>query len=105
MAVHVPLTQAEKDWIIRRKGEGLTLPQIAHDLDCSFFTVRKWWRAQHKPQPRRPRGRPPAGILSRFPAAVREHALALKRTHPHWGPIPVRFELASRLGVAVNALP
>ncbi len=105
MTTRKPLTAVEKQYIYQRKQVGATLGQIAQELNCSQETVRKWWRhLRDQTQPRR-RGRPAHGILSSYPAAVRERAVALKRAHPHWGPATVKLELKRQLALPEAELP
>jgi transposase-like protein len=97
MATRTPLTLAEKERIYAEKIRGRALPAIATDLGCSRETARKWWRlardygcvAFHQPR----RGRAATGVLSRFPPAITQRALALKREHPAWGPDRILTEL------------
>ena len=105
MATRVPLTEAEKQYIYNRKKEGATLKQIARELNCSPETARKWWRYLRDGIQPPPRGRPPAGILSTYPASVRQTAIAIKRAHPHWGPANVKLELKRQLGLGDDELP
>jgi transposase-like protein len=83
MAVRIPLTEAKKQYIYNRKKEGVTLKQIACEINCSLETARKWWRYLRDGTQPHPRGHPPAGILSTYPASVRETVIAIKRDHPH----------------------
>lgn len=87
------LTQAEQMQIVRRKQAGASLADLAQALDCTRETVRKWWRRQRDGQASRPRGRPRQGILSTYPAELVARAVALKQSHPHWGPANVKLEL------------
>ncbi|MEA3345140.1 MAG: hypothetical protein U9Q78_02665, partial [Chloroflexota bacterium] len=59
-----PLTEAEKDYIEEQKRAGKTLKSIAEDLNCSYWTARKWWRIRRDGREPAPRGRPPEGPLS-----------------------------------------
>lgn len=105
MATRTPLTEAEKQFIYERKMAGATLPEIATDLNCSPETTRKWWRHRQDGTCPRPRGRPPSGVLSSYPALVREQAVAIKRAHPHWGPANVKLELKRQLELSDDELP
>jgi transposase-like protein len=97
MAARAPLTLAEKQRLYAAKIQGRSLPSIAAELGCSPETARKWWRvardhgraAFHQAR----RGRSATGVLSRFPPAVTQQALALKRAHPTWGPDRVLADL------------
>ena len=62
-----PLTEAEKNYIAKRKQERATHRQVAEELNCSPETIKKWWRYQRQGQPPRRGGRPRHGVLSQFP--------------------------------------
>ena len=87
------LTQAEHEYVGQRKQAGASLVQIAGELGCAVVTARKWWRRQRDGQPAPARGRPRRGILSGFPAELVARAVALKQSHPHWGPANIQLEL------------
>lgn len=97
MATRAPLTAAEKDYIVMRKQQGASLPEIACEISCSPYTARKGWRERRDGRQPRQRGRPRTGVLSTYPAVVREGAITLKRAHPHWGPANVKLELKRQL--------
>ena len=73
--------------LVRRRQQGEPLTRIADDLGLAYRTARGLWR--------RYRERGPAGLEAdytrcgppgpRYPAAVYEQVLTLKRTHPGWG--------------------
>jgi len=105
MAARVPLTEAEKQYIYDCKQQGMSLREVAKELRCSRETTRKWWRYQREGKQPRPRGRPRTGILSTYPARIREEAVSLKRTHPHWGPANVKLELKRQLELEADELP
>lgn len=105
MVTRAPLTEFEKQYISMRKQQRATLPEIADELHCATATTRKWWRMQREQALPQPRGRPAAGILSTYPARVRQQAVALKRAHPHWGPANVQLELQQQLSLRVEQLP
>ncbi len=100
-----PLTVAEQERIAQRKEEGATLQEIAEELNCSKYTVRKYYRRQRKQQSARPRGRPGRGTLSSYPCEVVEMAVRLKQEHCRWGAKTVRLRLADALGKTVVGLP
>jgi len=105
MTQQAPLTQAEKQQISQKKAIGETLKQISVEMDCSFETVRKWWRcARDQRKPRAP-GRPKRGPLSTYPQKVSEKAIELKKAHPHWGPEMVKLELKKALSLTAEELP
>jgi transposase-like protein len=107
MAARTPLTLAEKQRLYTEKLRGRSLATIAADLGCSPQTARKWWRVardQGRSAFRRARrGRAPTGVLSRFPPAVTQRALALKQVHPAWGPDRVLTDL--QLDPTLTGLP
>lgn len=100
-----PLTGAEKAYLRRRKEAGATHQAVAEELGCSTETVKKWWRYERRGTPPRRRGRPAAGALSTYPAEVRATAEALKRAHPHWGPVTVRLKVQAQLDLRAAELP
>ncbi|MEW6287426.1 MAG: integrase core domain-containing protein [Chloroflexota bacterium] len=100
-----PLTAAEQEWIAQRKKEGKTLQEIAEELDCSRYTVRKYWRRQRDQQATRRPGRPRQGTLSSYAPEIQETAVRMKREHPGWGALTVRLHLAQALGKDVKELP
>jgi len=105
MIGRTPLTEAEKRYLWQRKEAGATLRQLAEELHCAVITARKWWRhGRDQTQPRR-RGRPAKGVLSSYPPEVVERAVALKRSHPHWGPANVKLELQEQMQLAAAELP
>lgn len=93
MGQRAALSEAEKQYLQRRKEEGASLRQIAEELPCAPETTRKWWRWLRKGKRPRGRGRPKRGVLSSYPEALREKMVTLKQAHPHWGPISVKLEL------------
>ena len=75
--------------IMEQASVGFNDPQIATDLGCSLWTVRKWRRRSLK----RGRvglasqmGRPATGPVSTFPQKLQETLLHLRKLHPGWGP-------------------
>lgn len=105
MAIRTPLTAAEKQFLQTRRTEQATLATIAAELHCARETVRQHWRRIRRQVVVRPRGRPRRGVLSTFPPALVERALALKRAHPHWGPANVRLELVGEAWSTPSRLP
>ena len=85
MTTRPPLTEAEKVYLAERRAAGATYPDIARDLGCAVVTVRQHARRQRDHQVPRARGRPARGILSTYPTELVDRAVAVKRTHPHWG--------------------
>lgn len=74
--------------VAERAQAGESDQAIAAAVGWSVWTVRKWRRRyaqQGAAGLRSVMGRPPTGILSSYPAEVREHLLSLRRTHPGWG--------------------
>jgi transposase InsO family protein len=105
MAKRSPLSVTDCDYLYRRKQQGASHRSVAQELTCSIETVRKHWKAYRQGQPRRVRGRPAHGILSQYPDAVRQQAIAIKQAHPHWGPANVLIELAHKMSCPVKQLP
>lgn len=105
MTQHAPLTQGEKQQISQKKATGESLMQISVAMQCSYETVRKWWRRERDQRKPQARGRPKRGPLSTYPQRVREKALALKQAHPHWGPKMVKLELKKELSLSADELP
>lgn len=100
-----PLTVAEQERIVQYKQEGWRLKDIAAELHCSVYTVRKYWRRQRDKQAVKPRGRPRSGTLSSYAAEIVEEAVKMKQEHPGWGAVTVRLKLAEKLGKPVEELP
>jgi hypothetical protein len=105
MTTRAPLTIAEIQYLSNRKRAHATHKTIAAELGCSVETIRKHAGRLRRQQIPPPRGRPPTGILSMFPTAMREAALTLKRQHPHWGPANVRLDLQKQFPAATRKLP
>lgn len=82
MATREELTHAEQEYIRMREQAGATVGTIAVELHCSPETVRKHGCRHRRGQMPPPRGRPPRGILSTYPTAMVEQAVALKQSHP-----------------------
>src|SRR5512138_1233394 len=100
-----PLTAAEKRQILECKRAGKSLATIASELQCSFYTVRKWWRSGRDGRETQRRGRPVRGPLSTYPSDLVAQAIAIKNAHPHWGPLNVRLELPRGFSGKVEAWP
>jgi len=88
MAKHTTLE--ERKLIIKLANQGFSNRQIAQQIGCSFYTVRKWrrrYRDYGEEGLRSHIGRPRKGALSTFPASLRHVLLLLRRIHPGWGPL------------------
>jgi hypothetical protein len=105
MAQRASLTVAEKQLILDLKAAGLSLRAIGVELNCSWQTVRKWWRWGRQGRSSPPRGRPKRGALSTFSSELRQQAVALKQVHPHWGPKQIRLELQPEVALRERGLP
>jgi transposase-like protein len=105
MAHRGALTEVERQFMVARHQAGARLAMIALELGCSRYTIRKWWRRHQRGQAMRRRGRPAHGILSTYPAELVEEAIALKRSHPHWGPANVKLELKRDPRFGLQLLP
>jgi hypothetical protein len=88
-----------------KQEKGWSLRAIAVELQCSCFTVRKWWRHERDHKQLRPRGRPGKGILSTYPESLIDKAVEIKQAHPHWGPANVRLELKKELAQPAAKIP
>jgi transposase len=90
------VSQPVREEIVARHLAGDTLSAIAQAMMMSYRTVRALWS--------RYRARGSAGLAAdyercgsegpRFPTAMYEAALSLKREHPRWGAVLVKIQLA-----------
>ncbi len=83
-------TLQERLLISEYATQGLTDAQIATQLGCSRWTVRKWRRAaQHLGRAALTvlRGRPRRGPLTTFAPDLGAALVQLRRAHPGWGPV------------------
>jgi transposase len=92
------IAQPIREEIVTRHEAGETLVSIAQDLQLSYRTVRGLWTRYRQ---RGHAGLPPdyarcGPTGPRFPPAVQEAALKLKREHPRWGAGLVRLLLAEQ---------
>jgi putative transposase len=75
--------------IMEQASAGLNDTQIATNLGCSLWTVRKWRRRSLKHGRvglTSQLGRPATGPVSTFPKELQEAILHLRKLHPGWGP-------------------
>jgi hypothetical protein len=86
---------ADRQTILRLRGEGRVYNEIAQETGWSYETVRKVCRAG-QPQSVRMLGRPAKGLLSSFDPRVRFACLKIKLRHRGWGAEVVRAELEKR---------
>lgn len=97
MSRRTPLTEAEKERICQDKIQSKTLAEIAVALACSVDCVSKWWKRYRregwKGLQAQPYGSPVHGLLARFDPQIAPVAVALKCSHPRWGPNRVLVEL------------
>ncbi len=87
---------AERLTIRDRAADGATDATIAHELRRSIWTVRKWRRRGQTGTMTALAtrlGRPAAGPLSTWSAALKAHILDLRRTHPGWGALTILVDL------------
>ena len=103
--IRPPLTQAERKYLFQRKQAGASHAAVAQELHCAPETVRKHWKSFRHGQILRKRGRPTRGILSTYPEPIRQTALSLKTSHPHWGSANVLIELRKQPDLPVERLP
>ncbi len=108
MAPHRPLSQAEKERIYQGKLAGQRLSELAAELGCSIWCVRKWWRRGQAEglnglgQARRGRGQ--SGVLGQFEPIVSQKALVYKGSHQRWGARRVLVALAQAFKAAEPAV-
>ena len=110
MGQRAPLSLAEREQIYQGKLVGKTLAEIAAEVKCSPWCVRKWWRRIRQAGPAkglapRKRGRRQRGSLSTFEPEVVRAALELKQKHRRWGPDRVLIKLAAEPKLTGKALP
>jgi transposase InsO family protein len=105
MSNRAALKQEELAYLTGRKQAGATHAQVTKELGCARETVRKHWQTIRRGQTKRPPGRPATGILSTFPEEVRQQAIQLKQSHPHWGPNRVLAELPAKHTDPAQPLP
>lgn len=88
--------QPVREQIVSGRLAGQALTEVAKTLQMPYRTVRGIWKVY--------RSRGPAGLAPnyercakfgpRFPAALHEAALAMKREHPQWGAAMILVQLA-----------
>ncbi len=109
MSSRTPLTEAEKEHLCQAKLQGRPLVELAAELGCSLDCAAKWWARYRKDGVAgiraRPWGPPVKGWLVTFDARIAPVALALKRSHPGWGPERVLVELRTHPQFQGLALP
>jgi len=94
--VAIPTTLEERTRIVEWAQAGCSDRHIANRMNRSIHTVRKWRRRaqQHgRAALASVIGRPRAGPLSTFPAALRQRLRQWRHEHPGWGPKTLRAEL------------
>lgn len=99
---------SERLEIGERAAEGQSDRQIAAELGCSKWTVRKWRRcfqAQGREGLSRKRGRPVTGILSTFPSELADAIIQIRQAHPGWGADSILLELHLERGWPKSQLP
>jgi hypothetical protein len=75
--------------MMEQASAGLNDTQIATDLGCSLWTVRKWRRRSLKLGRvglASQMGRPPTSPVRTFPKELKGAILHLRKLHPGWGP-------------------
>ena len=102
-------THAERVQMIELHQRGKSLSQIAEEMKCNYYTVRKWWRKYRQNGWEgievRAKGPPLVGRMGRFSPLVKYVALRLKREHPGWGPDKLRLEMSRRTSLQTSRLP
>ena len=90
---------AERVEIGERWTAGQKDPEIAVAMNLPVWTVRKW-RRKYQREGRSGLssrlGRPPTGALGQFAVALRDTVRDMRESHPGWGPLTIRTELAGR---------
>ncbi len=103
-----PISFSEKLEIGEKAAHGQSDRQIAQELCCSKWTVRKWrrrYQRQGKKGLRPKRGRPATGILSTFPTELAEAIIQIRQAHPGWGADSILLELHQERGWPNGQLP
>ncbi len=99
---------SERLEIGERAAKGQCDRQIAAELGCSRWTVRKWRRsfqAQGREGLSKTRGRSVAGILSTFPCELADAIVEIRQAHPGWGADSILLELHLVQGWSKSQLP
>jgi transposase-like protein len=89
-------TREERLRMVDLAQQGWTDAQIAQHMGCSRWTVRQWRRTFNQHGARgltSHMGRPRCGILGTLPPHLRQAILALRQSHPGWGPATIVTEL------------
>jgi transposase len=101
-------TLEERVTIGERAAAGQSSREISDALERPLATVRKW-RQRYQREGRAglasQMGRPANGALASAPAEMRDALLALRETHPGWGPQTLRLEIAKDVRFAGLKLP
>lgn len=91
-----------------RAAAGLRDPQIAAEIGCSVWTVRKWRRRFQRAGPQDMRsqlGRPAQGALAQTAPDIRTQIVQLRQAHPGWGAASLLDYLVCAYGLAAAELP
>jgi transposase len=88
-------TLEERVLICELSKAGHTDREIAGQMGWSKWTIRKWRRRGREGRKAlvSEMGRPTTGLLSTFPASIRETVKGWREAHPGWGPKTLRAEL------------
>ena len=109
MARHGQTTSlAERVEIGERWTTGQKDPEIAVAMNLPVWTVRKWRRKYQRAGRSglsSRLGRPPTGALGQFALELRDTVRDMRESHPGWGPITIRMELAGMPYFAGLKLP
>ncbi len=101
-------TLEERVTIVERAAAGQSSREISDALERPLATVRKW-RQRYQREGRAglasQMGRPANGALASASAEMRDALLALRETHPGWGPQTLRLEIAKDVRFAGLKLP
>lgn len=101
-------TLAERIEIAERSQAGQSNREIAREMGRPLATVRKWRRRfqrEGRAGLSSHMGRPASGALGQFSAEVRQAIFRIRQTHPGWGALTIRLELAKEAHFADQRLP
>jgi transposase len=99
-------TIQERTRIIELSALGMKAPEIAAQLACSVWTVRKWkQRFKKKGTVCSKMGRPSRECLKGFDQRVGDKIISLRIAHPGWGPETLKVELEQDAGLKMLRIP
>jgi len=98
----------ERVTILTLANAGHSDRDIAQRTGWKLSTVRKWRRRGQREGRSgliSKMGRPATGALSTFSSIVQEKLLAMRESHPGWGPLTLRIELEDDPSLAGKSVP